>query len=356
MEYASGVRESNTGGGVRDMASLAITTRQTASGLRYVVRYRLGGRAYPIVHGGSFKTLREARARRDLVAGELAAGRNPALVLRAPAETPRTRTFSEVAEAYRASRVDFAPASALNLQSQLRTIVPYFDGVDVETLTAADVQEWVSHASERLKPSSVRRHLIVLRAVLDHAGLDPNPARDPRVKLPRQEQTTVEPPSADEVALLVEHVAAKHRLPLRVLEQTGMRVGELHALEWRDVDLAHSRFRVRQGKTQAARRWAACPEWLIAEVSDTCPPDDRAPERRVFPGCSPNAVKAAMQRACKHAGIASYSPHDLRHRYASVQIGRGVPVTQVAAQLGHSRNSLTLDVYSHVLLDEAQNT
>jgi hypothetical protein len=60
------------------MASALITTRQTKSGSRYVVRYRLGGRAYPLVHGGSFRTLKEARARRDVVAGEIAAGRNPA--------------------------------------------------------------------------------------------------------------------------------------------------------------------------------------------------------------------------------------------------------------------------------------
>jgi integrase len=58
-----------------------------------------------------------------------------------------------------------------------------------------------------------------------------------------------------------------------------------------------------------------------------------------------------MARACKAAGIAHYHPHDLRHRYASVQIGRGVPVTAVAAQLGHSKKSITLDVYSHVLVD-----
>lgn len=55
--------------------------------------------------------------------------------------------------------------------------------------------------------------------------------------------------------------------------------------------------------------------------------------------------------ACKAAGIAHFHPHDLRHRYASVQIGRGVPVTHVAAQLGHSKKSLTLDTYSHVLVD-----
>jgi hypothetical protein len=65
------------------VASVNITRRHTSSGPRYVVRYRLGGRAYPIVHGGSFPREREAKTRRDLIAGELAAGRNPADVLRA---------------------------------------------------------------------------------------------------------------------------------------------------------------------------------------------------------------------------------------------------------------------------------
>jgi hypothetical protein len=58
------------------MPTLTITTRKTKDGPRYYVRYRLGGRAWPIAHAGSFRTLREARARRDLVAGEIAAGRN----------------------------------------------------------------------------------------------------------------------------------------------------------------------------------------------------------------------------------------------------------------------------------------
>jgi integrase len=57
-----------------------------------------------------------------------------------------------------------------------------------------------------------------------------------------------------------------------------------------------------------------------------------------------------MARACKAAGIAHRHPHDLRHRYASVKIAEGVPVTQVAAQLGYSRKSLTLDTHSHILL------
>ena len=131
-----------------------------------------------------------------------------------------------------------------------------------------------------------------------------------------------------------------------------MRVGELAALAWGDVDEAGSRFRVKAGKTAAARRWVAVPEWVMAEVADVCAREDRTPDRPVFVGFTADVAKNVMARACKAAGIVHRHPHDLRHRYASVQIGRGVPATNVSAQLGHSKKSLTLDTYSHVLIDD----
>jgi integrase len=103
--------------------------------------------------------------------------------------------------------------------------------------------------------------------------------------------------------------------------------------------------------TASARRWVAVPSWLMVDVQETCPPDDRTAERRVFPGFTPSGAKNAMRKACENASIAHFHPHDLRHRYASVKIAEGVPVTRVAAQLGHSKKSLTLDTYSHVLVD-----
>jgi integrase len=223
-----------------------------------------------------------------------------------------------------------------------------FDHRDSATITPTDVQEWI--AGLGLKPSTTRLYLSTLRSVLDFSGVDPNPARHRLVRLPRQESVLVEPPSAQDVDAIIAIVARRWRLPLRTLEQTGMRVGELQALSWGDVDEQGSRFRVKAGKTAAARRWVAVPSWLMLEIADTCPQEDRTAERPVFMGFSAVAVKSVMARACKTAGIAHYHPHDLRHRYASVKIAEGVPVTTVAAQLGHSKKSLTLDTYSHVLL------
>jgi len=335
------------------MASVSILRRETASGPRWRVRYRLGGRAWPLVSAGSFPTMREARIRRDVIAGELAAGRNPAEALRRLVEQPTTRTFREWATAYKTSRVDIGGQTLRNMDSHIKRLLPTFGDRDPETISVADVQEWIG-ANADLSPSSLRPYLATFRLLLDHAGVEPNPARDKRVKLPKVSVAEIEPPSAEQVETIVANVKPRWRLPLRTLEQSGMRVGELAALEWRDVDVAGSRFRIRSGKTAAARRWVSVPAWVMVEIQATCPPDDRTAERRVFQALTGDSLGNAMARACRIAGLPHYHPHDLRHRYASVKLREGVPVTDLAAQLGHSKKSLTLDVYSHVLVDEGR--
>jgi len=88
-------------------------------------------------------------------------------------------------------------------------------------VTAADVQEWI--AGLALKPASIRRYLATLRAILDFADIDPNPARDRRVKLPREEHVPVDPPSASEVETVIQHSPRRWRLGLRTLAETGLR-------------------------------------------------------------------------------------------------------------------------------------
>jgi len=329
--------------------TLTITRRKTS----YAVRYRLGGRAYPIVHGGSFKTLREATQRKNLIAGEIAAGRNPAEALGALSAPPARRRFAAWASDFERSRVDVSPSTARSYRAHLLRLNPKFGDRDPASISAADIREWVAE-NMGLKPASLRSYVATLRLILDHAGVEPNPARDKRVKLPRVEKEEVAPPSGEQVEAIFAHVPERRRLPLRVLEQTGMRVGELSQLEWRDVDVAGSRFRLRQGKTPSARRWVAVPSWLMVEIQESCPPDDRTPERRVFPGQTVAALQGLMKRACQSAGIPDYSPHDLRHRYISFKLREGVPLPELAAQVGHSKKSMTLDVYSHVLVDEGR--
>jgi integrase len=199
----------------------------------------------------------------NLIAGELAAGRNPRELLRTLSEQPQTRTFEQVFDDFITSRVDVAPATLENYRTARERIVPVLGGSDPLRLSWQDAQEAVAVVSADLSPASVRIYIGTLRQVLDYAGADPNPARDARVKLPRGEDNVPEPPSEATVAAIIANAPPKWRLALRVLEQTGMRAGELWKLEWQDVDVANSRFRIRGGKTKAARRCVAVPEWLM---------------------------------------------------------------------------------------------
>ena len=75
------------------MASVWIRARPTRSGKRYRVEFRLGGRESNVRYGGSFKTQREALARKQWIAGEVAALRVPdlAALTAEPARPPTDR-------------------------------------------------------------------------------------------------------------------------------------------------------------------------------------------------------------------------------------------------------------------------
>jgi integrase len=337
------------------MPSLTITTRRTRSGPRYVVRYRLGGRAYPIEHGGSFKTLKEAKARRDLIGGELAAGRNPRELLDAlkvPVAAATSRTFAMWGARYKASRVDVSPATLANIETHLKALEPTFGDRDPQNITFADVQEWV--AGSGLSPGSLRPYIATLRLVLDFTEVEPNPARDKRVRLPELEAEEINPPNGKQFLAVLDKLTKRWVLPLVVLEQVGMRAGEAASLTWGDVDVAENRFRLRAARTKTRKaRWVQVPDWLMDEIAATCPLEDRTAERQVFMGFTRHAARNAVARACLVAGVPHFHPHDLRHRRISLWHQQGVPVKQLSERVGHARASMTLDTYSHVMpLDE----
>ncbi len=64
------------------------------------------------------------------------------------------------------------------------------------------------------------------------------------VELPREDKAELNPPTAEHVLAVHRILAPSYRLPLLVLDATGMRVGELEALTWGDVDEPRGRWRV----------------------------------------------------------------------------------------------------------------
>ena len=72
-------------------------------------------------------------------------------------------------------------------------------------------------AATGLARNSLRHSLGALRGVLDHAGVEPNPARDRGVRLPHEPGEEIDPPTAAHVERALSAVAPRYRLPLIVL-------------------------------------------------------------------------------------------------------------------------------------------
>jgi integrase len=63
----------------------------------------------------------------------------------------------------------------------------------------------------------------------------------------------------------------------------------------------------------------------------------------------PRHVKRYLDPLLKKAGLPHYRVHDLRHFCASLLLAQNVPLKVVSDILGHSRISITADLYTHVL-------
>lgn len=334
-------------------ASITKRVRRNAKGrnvVRYVVRYRLGGKYAPVLHGGSFLRREDAETRRRWIMGEIAAMRTPDL--RALERDEDAALVPEAVRVWLAGRHDLSPDSRGNYRPALERITEFFATTRVDDVTPRLVNEWVGDLIDAgVGRTVIDRCMAALRQTLD-LHLDPNPARHRSVRMPRAPRVEANPPNYAHWQLIVDGVSAAVRLPLRVLEGTGLRVGELQRLAWGDIDFRQGRLFVRGGKTRAARRWVPIPGGLLVDLDRLVPREDRDPTARVFPGLVPGTLRMAMRRACSAAGIPLYSPHDLRHRYVTLLVRRGMDVAAVASRVGHTRKSMTLDTYSHLLLDE----
>jgi integrase len=348
------------------MASVSVTRRKTRSGPRYVVRYRLGGRAYPLVHGGSFKTQKEARARRDYIAGELSAGRNPQEGLRAILDPKPKRTTAALFEEWKASRLDLVERTIENHEGRWKRLEPTFGSLAPDEHSHKIIQQWIADNAQgerALTPKVLREFVRTLAQVLDHAGVDPNPARDRRIRYPVAERAVIVPPSDKQVLAMLDHIPRERRLFYAFLEQDGGRSGEHIAFTWGDVDQEASKILARpevvKGRGGRRRaRWVQVPEWLMEQLLDTCPPEDRIGDRPLFPWLHTvnhprQAAIKTMSSACKAAGIPHFHPHDLRHRRISLWHGQGIPARQIGERVGQQQIAVTLDTYTHVMpLDE----
>jgi integrase len=336
--------------------SVSIRERKTKAGeRRYLVEYRHGGRESKKRHGGSFRTKQLATLRAAWITGELAAGRVPDLGF-VEAEATALPTLAEAFETWRASRVDVDEQTANMHRSSVGRVfkvAPHLRARRIDELEVDDVAALVAGlAANPYSRETIRKTRTALAQTLDFYKLEPNVARDERVKLPKERKPHIPPPLAEHVERVAEAVAREYVLPLLVIDECGPRVSELETAEVGDVDEHRKAIRVRWTFEKNERyRHLELPDDLFAALLATLPPrEDRELEAPLFRGLTDASLRTAIARACKATGTPHFSPHGLRRRRGSLHYKRTGSLAEVAELLGDGKR-VAADHYVYALTD-----
>lgn len=139
---------------------------------------------------------------------------------------------------------------------------------------------------------------------------------------------------------------------------TGLRVGELGALEWRDLqgDSLHVTRTIGGSgtKTPAGRRIVPVPADArqVLDVYRATKALDGVETPLVFstsPGghITRQLARTSLLRWSNRAGVTALTPHGLRHTFASMMIAAGVDAATLARTLGHKSPAFTMKRYVH---------
>lgn len=275
----------------------------------------------------------------------------------------KAKTLVEVeARAWLASHPDWSASTRARATGIVsRWILPRWGGLQLGQVSTEAVQEWVSGMDT--SPATVRKIVGVLSGVMDGAirrgHISANPCHG--IALPRQRLARRRYLSVQQVEALAE-AAGPHALIVRVLAYTGLRWGEMAALKGRSIDLGRRRLRVEESVTVVGgrlvwsepkthqRRTVPWPAFLDGEMIALAAVrgDDELlfRSRRGTPLRVAAARRSWWDQACIDAGVEGLTPHELRHTAASLAVSAGASVLAVQRMLGHSKPSMTLDVYA----------
>jgi integrase len=218
-----------------------------------------------------------------------------------------------------------------------------------------------------------------LRAVLAHAVEDELISKNPATNLGKLYRNApvrhkeIEPLARREVKLFLRFVlqhSPEHLAFFLSAIHTGLRAGELCALQWGDIDLNGKflivrrnivRGRITTTKTEKIRR-VDLSDSLIKALAEL--KRDRKEEwlsrgrskipqwvfcnREGNPQNIYNIKQRHFHKCLEKAGLRRIRFHDLRHTFASLLLQQNESLAYIKEQLGHSSIRLTVDTYGHL--------
>jgi len=288
-------------------------------------------------------------------------------------------TFEDAAEKWFETReTNCKPSTIENYRYLLDNhVLPAFGAMRLDEIRREDIEAFVSGKKKAgMAPRSIRLMLAAMRPVFKRANKDgiltANPASEPAELIKTGGKREVEVYTGPEVRHIL--AAAEKHLPrfyplLFTAFRTGMRQGELVALEWSSIDWRGKFLEVRRncwkgifGTTKNGKaRKVDMSDQLSAVLTEhkkhlaaaALKAGKPMPEL-VFPSTTftprgPSCIRRDFNAVLKHAKIRRLRFHDTRHTFASLLIANRESLAYIKEQMGHSSIQITVDIYGHLV-------
>lgn len=257
-----------------------------------------------------------------------------------------------------------------------RHIAPFLGKADLGQITAADVHQLIALLNrKKLAPNTVAGILRLLSSAMKAAQEEGLIQRNPcsRIVLhqpPRDEQRVLTVPEQEQVKSAA---LADGNFAVLLALYTGMRLGEICALQWNDIDWTRGMLTVRHTaqrlksedaatrtavvigppKSIKSRRVIPLPAFLLAQLRtlQTSASSPYVLGRGEHPA-DPRSVQRQFARLMQPLNMPGVHFHTLRHSFATRLLELGIDVKTVSVLLGHSSTRITLEFYAHSLLDQ----
>lgn len=246
-------------------------------------------------------------------------------------------------------------------------ILPYFRDKKINEITVSDVRQWQASLLESgYKDTYLNTVNTQLSSIFNYAckyySLKENPCRI---------AGSIGKSHANEMQIYTREQFEKFSdclmnkriswMGFQVLYYTGVRIGELLALQVGDVDFdkrvltinkslqrLKKRDVITEPKTPRSNRKINLPEFLLIDLQDYINSMGGVKKSdRLFPATK-HFFENEKSRAVKESGLPCIRLHDFRHSHASLLIELGFSPIAVAERLGHEKVSTTLNTYGHL--------
>jgi integrase len=286
---------------------------------------------------------------------------------------PESLTVATYLERWLAGKRSIAASTRAQYRNHVELhIVPALGGFALIALQPKHVEAFVAererHVSDSthrpLTPRTVQAILTTLRSALEDAVprlIPDNPAA--KVEAPRVRREPVRAMTRSDAAALIEAVRDTWMEQIvRFLLGSGLRIGEAVALNQGNV---HDGW-VELVKSKTTLRAVPISDDALAAAREAIAAAPRVGKREpVFFGVrvtedghrdrlARSSLDHALPRLLESKGLPRLTPHLIRHATATLMVANGVPMRQVAEQLGHANPALTSRVYSHVSPESAR--